>query len=277
MGKIHNMIEALPRARHRVILFSDADTRITPSLLADTGRAFREGADAAYAMPYHAYAPGPGGWLFMVAFNHSFCVPVALSFRLGTLRSFAGAWMGYTKEALEAVGGLARYENAIAEDLSLGLAASAKGLRQVLLREPVTVNETGNSPAQAFAHISKWASIIFWTWPAVVLAAPLASPCLLAFAALALAASAGRPVAFPAAAALAAVVSRVAVGILQDRFFATRAPLGRYATLGLADLGALAFVPLALRRTVSWRGKTYRLSLGGRAEVVGRPGDLLTS
>lgn len=277
MGKIHNMIEALPRAKHRVILFSDADTRVTPSLLADTGRAFREGADAAYAMPYHARAPGLGGWLFMTAFNHSFCLPVALSFRLGKLRSFAGAWMGYTKEALAAIGGLEAYENAIAEDLSMGLAASAAGLRQTLLRETVTVSETGTSAGEAFTHISKWASIIFWSWPAIVLAAPLGSPCLLAFAALAAAAVSGGPAALAWAAAAAACASRAAVGVLQDRFFGVRVSPARYASLALADLGALAFVALAPRRTVVWRGKTYRLSLGGKAEVVGPPVDLLIS
>ena len=257
---------------------SDADTCLTATLLADSERAFAEGAGAVYAMPYHALLPGPGAWLFVVAFNHSFCVPVALSYRLGKLRSFAGAWMGYTKEALERIGGLERFQNVIAEDLSLGLAASAAGLRQVLLREPVAVRETGTSVGEAFTHISKWASIIFWTWPAVVLAAPLLSPCLLAFAALAWAELRGAPAALPLAAVGAAVFSRVAVGVIQDRMIAgSRAPLWRYASLAFADLGALAFVPLALRRTVAWRGKTYRLSLGGRAAVVGEPVNLLIS
>ncbi len=269
MGKIHNMIEAAPRAKHRVLLFSDADTSMTLPLLTDTARAFNSGADAVYAMPYHDFAPGLGVWLFVVAFNHSFCVPVALSYRAGKLNSFAGAWMGYTKEALARIGGLEKFEHAIAEDLSLGLAAKAAGLKQVLLREPVLVRETGTSVAEAFVHISKWASIIFWTWPAVVLIAPLASPCVLSLAALALSAAMGRPLFLPGAAFAVAALSRVIVGILQDRFLGVRGASWRYATLALADLGSLIFVPMALRRTVTWRGKTYRLALGGHAQVVG--------
>ena len=277
MGKIHNMIGALPRARHPYVLFSDADTRITPALLADTARAFRDGADAVYAMPYHAYAPGWGVWLFVVAFNHSFCVPVALTARAGKLRSFAGAWMGYTKDAIERIGGLPRFENAMAEDLSMGLAAADAGLRQELLRVPVSVSETGTSFGEAFLHVSKWATIIFWSWPAIILAAPLLSPGLAACAALALAAVTGRSMAPALAALAAATVSRVAVGFYQDRFFGgPRAPWWRYATLAFADLGALAFLPMALRRTVTWRGKTYRISLGGRGRVVSGPVDLLT-
>lgn len=269
MGKIHNMIEALPLAKHDVVLFSDADTCITGPLLADTARAFDEGADAAYALPYHAEAPGLGGMWFMIAFNHAFCVPVALSYRLGRLRSFAGAWMGYTKKALARAGGLERFENVIAEDFSLGMAAHEAGLRQVLLRAPVRVFETGNASGEAFAHIAKWSSIIFWSWPPGYAAVVLANPALQAWAALALAAALGRPLALPLSAVAAALGSRVLVGFLQDRLVGgLRLPLWKYAALLIADLGALAFVPLALRRTVRWRGKTYRLSSDGRAEVV---------
>jgi ceramide glucosyltransferase len=270
MGKIHNMIEALPRAKHRDVLFSDADTCITRPLLADTARAFEEGADAVYAMPYHSAAPGLGGLWFMIAFNHAFCVPVALSAELGQFRAFAGAWMGYTKGALARVGGLEPFENVIADDYSIGAAARSAGLRQVLLRVPVKVSETGTAPGEAFTHIAKWSSIIFWSFPAGYVCVVLMNPVLQAFAALALASARSAPLALPLAAVAAALVSRALVGLLQDRLIGgLRLPVLLYLSLLIADLGALAFVPLALRRTVRWRGKTYRLSAGGRAEVVG--------
>jgi ceramide glucosyltransferase len=270
MGKIHNMIEALPLARHEDVLFSDADTCITGPLLADAARAFEDGADALYAMPYHAAAGGLGGLWFMIAFNHAFCVPVALSYRFGQLRAFAGAWMGYTKKALARVGGLERFERVIADDYSLGAAAREAGLRQVLLRETVRVSETGTAPGEAFAHIAKWSSIIFWSFPSGYVSVVLLNPVLQAFAALALAAAGRGPLGLPLAAVAAALVSRVLVGALQDRLIGgLRLPALIYLSLLIADLGALSFVPLALRRTVRWRGKTYRLSSGGRAEVVG--------
>jgi ceramide glucosyltransferase len=177
--------------------------------------------------------------------------------------------MGYTKKALARVGGLEPFENVIADDYSLGAAARAAGLRQVLLREPVRVSETGTAPGEAFTHIAKWSSIIFWSFPSGYVAVVLANPALQAWAALALAAALKRPLALPLAAATAALVSRAVVGLLQDRLIGgLRLPAWRYLPLAIADLGALAFVPLALRRTVRWRGKTYRLSRGGRAEVV---------
>ena len=270
MGKTHNMIEAYPRAKRDVVLFSDADTCITTPLLADTARAFAEGADAVYGLPYHGFVPGLGGLWFQIAFNHSFCVPVALSYEHGQLRAFAGAWMGYTKKALARIGGLERFQNAIADDYSIGAAAREAGLKQVLLRVPVLVSETGTAPGEAFMHIAKWSSIIFWSFPTGYAAVVLANPTLQAWAALALAAALGRPLVWPLAAVAAVLVSRILVGLLQDRLVGgLRLPAWRYLPLAIADLGALAFVPLALRRTVRWRGKTYRLSAGGRAEVVG--------
>lgn len=270
MGKIHNMIEALPRAKHDDVLFSDADTCITAPLLADAARAFAEGADAVYAMPYHAAAPGLGGLWYMIAFNHAFCVPTALSADLGQLHSFAGAFMGYRTGALSRVGGLERFQNEIADDYAVGAAARAAGLRQVLLREPVLVSETGTGTSEAFWHIAKWSSIIFWSFPAGYLLVIAMNPVLQGWAALGLAAAGGRPLALPLAAVAAASLSRALVGVVQDRRVGgLRLPAWKYLSLLVADLGALAFVPLALRRTVRWRGKVYRLSAGGRAEVVG--------
>lgn len=275
MGKAHNMISALTRAKSRFVLFTDADTRLSRELLADAARAFGEGADAVYAMPYHAESsdaggdPRPGGWWFMIAFNHSLCVPMALSYRLGQMRSFCGAFMGYTRATIERVGGLELVAHAIADDFSLGMAARTAGARQELLRVPVWVSETGTAPEEVFAHLAKWASVIFWTYPGGWLLLPLCNVTLLAVSALGLAVARGDSLALPGAALAAALASRVAVARLQDRRLAGyRLPLSAYWRLLLADVGVLIVWPLGLRRTVEWRGRRYRLFLGGRCEVV---------
>lgn len=261
MGKAHNMIEAYKRARHPRVVFSDADTCITPALLAETARAFEEGADAAFCLPYHADAPGLGGWWFMVAFNHSYCVPVALAYEAGQFRSFAGAWMAYTKDAVARVGGLEKFSHAIADDYALGSAVRASGARLALLREPVLVSESGTAPREVFRHIAKWASIICWSFPLAWFLAPLLNPVLLGLAAFA--AGAGP---LPLAAALA---TRVLVGLLQDRYVGRiRRPAWTYLALLGADVGAMVFWPLGLRRVVEWRGRRYRLSWGGACEVL---------
>lgn len=269
MGKAHNMIEAYGRAKHARVIFSDADTCITPALLAETERAFREGADAAFGLPYHADAPGVGGWCFMVAFNHSYCVPAALAYEAGQFRSFAGAWMAYTREAIARAGGLEPVGRLIADDFALGSAVRAAGARLELLREPVFVSETGTAPEEAFRHVAKWASIICWSFPLAWALAPFLNPVLLAAAAGATAWAAGAPLAPPLAALATALCTRSLVGLIQDRAVGRiRRPAWSYLSLLAADAGAMLFWPLGLRRVIEWRGRRYRLRWGGACEVL---------
>jgi hypothetical protein len=100
-GKAHNMIEALSRAKHARVIFSDADIRTTPGLLRGTSQAFRNGYEAVFGLPYHVYVPDLGGWMFRVAFNHNFSVAAPLTYYLGLFHFASGAWMAYTREVLE--------------------------------------------------------------------------------------------------------------------------------------------------------------------------------
>lgn len=261
MGKAHNMIEALKAAKHPVVIFSDADVCITPPLLADTAAAFDAGAGAAYGLPYHADAPGFAGWCFMLAFNHAYCVAPAASALVGQFRFFAGAWMAYTKEALSLIGGLERCGHSIADDYALGEAARRAGVKQKLLREPVFVDDSDREAAAALRHLAKWASIVAWSFPPGYLLAPLLNPVVLG-AAAALAGAGPLPLA-------AALASRCLVGLLQDRLVGgLRRPAWTYLSLAFADAAAVLIWPFGLRRVVSWRGRRYRLSLGGRCEVL---------
>ncbi|MDX6769602.1 MAG: hypothetical protein SF051_08730, partial [Elusimicrobiota bacterium] len=57
--------------------------------------------------------------------------------------------------------------------------------------------------------------------------------------------------------------------LIQDRRVGRiRRPAWTYLALLGADLGAVVFWPLGLRRTIEWRGRRYRLSLGGGCEVL---------
>ncbi|MBI4371841.1 MAG: glycosyltransferase [Elusimicrobia bacterium] len=269
MGKIHNMIAALPRAARPFVIFSDADARISRALLADAARAFEAGADSVHSAPYYVPPRGVGEWLYAAAFNHVGALPAALSWRLGVFFSFSGAFMGYTREALARLGGLERFEREIADDAALGLAARRAGLRQELLRAPAFVRETGTSPREAFAHLAKWAAIVFWVAPAAWIALPFLSPVLLALAALGLAARSGSGAAAAAAALAGALASRVLVAWIQDRRVGGyRLGLGSYWRLALLDLGGLLLWPFGLRRVVSWRGRRYRLFPGGRCAPI---------
>lgn len=268
MGKIHNMIEGLSRARHPIALFSDADIRPSPELLAETAEAFREGAEAVFAAPYHAPTRGLGAVFFQIAFNHGFTVPLALCARLGALPAAAGAWMGFTREALSRAGGLLPHARAIADDYAVSRAVVRSGARARLLRTTVRVNESGQGAAQAFAHLAKWMTIIRWSQPPGYFLLPLICPGLFAL----LYALAGGGWGLLAA----ALASRAAAGLLQDlKVGGAAMPWYGYLVLALADFGAPVFWLAGLRREVSWRGKRYRLRWGGEAEVLDPSGEKL--
>jgi ceramide glucosyltransferase len=142
-GKAHNMIEALSKAKHARVIFSDADIRTTPGLLRGTSRAFRDGCEAVFGLPYHVYVPNLGGWVFRVAFNHYFSVAAALSHYLGFFHFASGAWMAYTREVLERAGGLEPLARHISDDHAISDKVRRIGARQYLLHELVPVSETG--------------------------------------------------------------------------------------------------------------------------------------
>ncbi|MBI5629989.1 MAG: glycosyltransferase [Elusimicrobia bacterium] len=269
MGKIHNMIEALPKAKHPFVIFSDADCRATPGLLRQTALAFEDGCDMAFALPYHVPASGVGGFCFQIAFNHFFCVGAVLGFYLDLMPFCAGAWMAYRREWLERLGGLEPFAHVIADDVALSVMSTRLGAKRCLLGELVSVQESETSIKEAFEHLVKWSAIVRWCLPRPYLLSPFINPGLAAALFWVLCEHSGKWFWPGRAMLLSMLASRALIGYAQDRWVAGfRQGPGKYFFLAFADFGALLFWILGFRRTISWRGKAYRLSSGGRAKVI---------
>ncbi|HTY81013.1 MAG TPA: glycosyltransferase [Candidatus Bathyarchaeia archaeon] len=268
-GKAHNMIEALARARHARVIFSDADIRTTPGLLHGTSRAFRDGYEAVFGVPYHVYVPDLGGWMFRVAFNHNFSIAAALCHHLGLFRFASGAWMAYTREVLERAGGLEPFAHHIADDFAISDRVRRIGARQYLLHELVPVSETGTTVREAFWHLVKWCRISHASVPGIYFGLAVLNPGLIAVT-LWLLCEMTRDRPWLGRGLLATfLVSRALAAFLQDRLAArVRLPLWEYGSLVVIDLGYLLFWAFGLRRRIVWRGVRYRLRAGGIAEVL---------
>ncbi len=269
MGKIHNMIAALPRAKHPHVIFSDADTVAPPGMLAETSSAFRRGYDAIYAIPYHLKTDSLSGYLMQIAFGHGFSVSVALGYYLNNFHFYAGAWMAYSKDLIKKIGGLEPFAHQIADDYSIGAAASKAGSRKYLLHSRIGVREDDRTLGESLRHLAKWAAIIRSSLPVAYALLPFFDGPLVALTALALAFFSGLPTG-PALALLAgAVGSRALAGVLQDA--ALKEPLmpwHAYAGLPLVDALNVILWPFGFRPTILWRGTRYRLSAGGKATVL---------
>lgn len=269
MGKVHNMIEALPLARHARIVFSDADVVASPALLAATSQAFSEGCDAVYASPYVLRVRGLADGLFAYAFNHGFSCSSAFLYNAGVMRAYAGAWMGFTRPGLERLGGLEPFTRVPADDFALGEAARRAGMRIGLLRVIAELQETTCGLADAFAHFYKWAVVIRGaSFP--IFGVLLVHAGLLGAFAVGAACAAAEGTLWPAALYAAGCGARALGALLQDAAVLGRPlPLWLYPLIPVLDLGQLTLWAAALAaRRFHWRGKAYRLKAGGRLEVV---------
>lgn len=268
-GKAHNMIEALAKARHARVIFSDADVRTTAGLLRGTSRAFRDGYEAVFGLPYHVYVPDLGGWMYRVAFNHNFSIAAALTYYLGLYRCASGAWMAYTREVLERAGGLEPFAHHIADDFAISDKVRRLDARQYLLHELVRVSETGTAVSEAFWHLVRWCRITHSSVPSIYFGLAVLNPGLAA-ASLWLLCEVFQYRPWLGRGLLAAfLISRSLAAFLQDRLAArVRLPLWEYASLIVIDLGYLVFWAFGLRRCIVWRGLRYRLHSGGIAEVL---------
>jgi ceramide glucosyltransferase len=269
MGKIHNMIEALPKAKHPFVVFSDADVRVDRAVLLETSRLFRGGADAVYATPYADGPATPGGFLMAAALNQSLAVWGALSYRIKKFRSFSGAWMGFRRVALAKVGGLEPFAHSIVDDFLIGEALRKSGARIELLKRIVIVREKASTPKEAIEHLWKWLTVVRHGAFRLYLGIPLVNQVLLGAVACILWIRLGwAPLGillFLLAASMRAVSAYAQdKGLLEQPF-----PKWMYAQLPVIDLAQPFFWAAALfSRRVAWRGKNYVLSSGGKADVL---------
>lgn len=269
MGKVHNMIAALARAKHPFVVFSDADTGATERLLRETGLAFAAGYEAVYALPHQAPTDGLGGVMLESAINHTLGTAGALAHALGQLRHCAGAWMGFSREALARAGGLEPMAHAIADDFALSMRMHEIGARRTLVSALAPLGETGTGLPDAAARLSKWSAIIHCCLPGAYWAAPAFNLGLLALALWLGSELSGTRLTLGRGLAAAAFLSRGLVAWLQDWLIAGR-PRGpaRYAMIMFSDLGWLGFWASGFRSELLWRGVRYRLKPGGLSEVV---------
>jgi ceramide glucosyltransferase len=269
MGKIHNMIEALPKAKHPYVVFSDADVRVDRAVLVETSRLIRAGADAIYATPYADGPETPEGFLMAAAVNQSLAVWGALSYRIKKFRSFSGAWMGFRRAALAKVGGLEPFADSIVDDFALGEAIRKSGARIELLKRIVIVREKASTPKEAIEHLWKWLTVVRHGAFQLYLGIPLVNQVLLAAVAALLWTLIGwAPLGvllFLMAASTRAVGAYAQdKGLLEKPF-----PKWWYAQLPVIDLVQPLFWTAALfSRRVAWRGKNYVLSSGGKIDAV---------
>jgi len=260
--KVSNLINLMPKARHDVLVISDADVRVPENYLADIVASL--GPDVGIVTCGYRGSPRADLWSLLgsLFINEWFMPSVYVAATFGS-RSFAfGATIAIRRQVLSALGGFNAIADQLADDYRLGEMTRSLGLRTVFSDLVVDTCVVERSFTDLVHHELRWLRTIralrpvsycfcFVTFsvPAALLGALLAG---------------GK---FPAVVML--FVTSVARLLLHARVGKTRAALADLAALPLRDLLSLGLWGWSfVTRRVQWRDDQYSVSRDGSVQRV---------
>jgi ceramide glucosyltransferase len=256
--KVCNLVNMQPAIRGEVVVLSDSDIRVGRTYLDEVVAPL---ADPSIGFVTCLYTGAPTGSLWSrlsaMGINYQFLPNVLAGLRLGMAHPCFGATVALRREVLNEVGGFAILADQLADDYDLGRAVRDAGYRGYVAQTAVVHACDERGGAELWSHEARWSRTIRLIDPfgfggsAVTYALPWAMiGCGLAFS--------------PAAVIvlLAVAAARLHLAHVVDRATQTRAaPL---YLLPLRDLFSFAvFLSAFSGRTVSWRGRKYRVGSDG--------------
>ena len=260
-AKVFSLSRMIAEARHELLVMSDSDIRVGSDLLRRVAGEFAtqpDGVQTALATcPYRAIA-GASFWskLEAVGMNTTFWQGVLTARMLHGMKFAVGPTIVARRAVIEAIGGIERVKDYIAEDFDLGRLVAEAGYRVILSSYVIEHRIGSESLVDNIAHRIRWGRTSRRSRPAGYIGQIFMHPLPVA-ALLAVAAPEAWPVAALAAAiryASAWVTARMVLG----------APLN-WLLLPVDDvLGWFFWIAGFFGNTITWRGRTYRLDRQGR-------------
>ncbi len=265
-GKISNLAQLLPHARHTLILISDADIAVGPRYLRRITAPFLDTKTGLVTAPYRGRTHPPahptlGSRLEALAIATDF-IPGVLTARLteGGLHFALGSTLLVSRPALAAAGGLEPLTGVLADDHELGHRIAAAGYTVVLSPEPVSTSVPAYTLRGFWQHQLRWARTVRdvrpWSYLGLVFTHPVP------WALLYLLATGGSL--FAIVLLLLAVLARMAVALLIGFGLLGDAQVLRdLVLLPLRDCFGLALWAWSYAGdTVEWRGERFRIHKG---------------
>jgi ceramide glucosyltransferase len=161
-GKVSNLAQMLPKARHEYVVVNDSDIRVAPRYLERVMEPFAFSGDekpvGLVTLPYVGRALG-GLWSKLEALGISteFMVGVLTARKLeGGVRFGLGSTLATNKTALAAIGGFQALVDELADDYELGARLAAAGYRVELIAEVVETSVPAYSLRGFCEHQLRW-------------------------------------------------------------------------------------------------------------------------
>ena len=158
-GKVSNLAQMVPQARYRHILINDSDIKVSPHYLEHAMAPFADTKVGMVTALYRGRSHGTlGSKLEALGISTDFAAGVLTARKLeGGIRFGLGSTLVMSREALDAIGGLAPLADYLADDYELGAGIAAKGYRVELIDEVVETTVPAYTFGQYLAHQLRWA------------------------------------------------------------------------------------------------------------------------
>ena len=259
-AKVWSLEKLCAASAHDLVVMSDADIRVTPTMLSTIAAEFSSNPKLGLATcPYRAVA-GPSLWSQTEALgmNTEFISGVLVARMIEGMRFTLGPTVAARKVAIEAAGGWRSLQNFLAEDFVLGQRVTAKGWRSILSSYVVEHRIGSEALGPNFAHRLRWNRSTRRSRPLGYIGQLFTNPLPIFFAVWPLT---GFELGFLGAAVMLRFTVAFAAqnGVLNDEF----RPRDLYQ-LPLQDLMSFCFwIAGFFGNTIHWRGRVYRLNRDG--------------
>ncbi|MCR6632768.1 MAG: bacteriohopanetetrol glucosamine biosynthesis glycosyltransferase HpnI [Magnetospirillum sp.] len=257
-AKVANLMNMLPHAGAGILVMADSDMRAGPGYLEAVVGALAA-PDAGLATCLYVGRPEQGlpSRLGAMGINHGFLPSVLVGRALGRSDGCFGATMALARDTLDQAGGLAACAEVLADDYQLGRAVRGTGRSIALAPTLVDTRVDESGWGDLAAHELRWSRTIASVAPLAALASVVTQPAL-------------------AWAALPTVAWPLLPAALACRWWAVRAqeralglPTAPLWLIVLRDWLSLALFTAALcGRSVTWRGRRYRIRRDGTLESL---------
>lgn len=263
-GKISNLVNMLPAARHDVLVLSDSDISVGPNWLATVTAALDQPGIGVVTCLYTGQTPpGPKRarfWSMLAAMgtSYEFLPNVLFGISFGLAAPCFGSTIAIRRAVLDEIGGFRAFSGTLADDYEIGRAARARGYGVAIPAIGVTHTAHEDSAETLWQHELRWTRTIRTInrlghlGAAVTLAVPLAliGTIFLDFNLASLGVLA------------LALAARLLLKTRIDAIFGV--PAGPLWWLPLRDLFSFAvFVASLSGETVHWRGTRFEVQADG--------------
>jgi ceramide glucosyltransferase len=260
-AKVYSLDRMLREAANDLVVMSDSDVRVTPSLLRTVAAEFQDTNLGVATCPYRA-VPGASFWsrLEAVGMNTDFLAGMLVARMLEGVQFAVGPTIVARRRALNSIGGFDGLKSYLAEDFVLGKLAAEAG-HGVILSSYVIEHHIGSSDFRENAeHRLRWTRSTRRSRPLGYLGQLFTMPLPLALLVCAVN-SAWWPVLPITLAVRFMAACTISSQVLHARM--------NWALLPLEDIAGFGFwLAGFFGNTIIWRGHRYRLHADGRFELI---------